>query len=82
MDVEEPLLRNEVPNARRNSVTSMRCDFFSKLPRKVKTGLDPEEPFLLDLSKTTGLINGNASFKHCLSSFCLSLVLISMLLAS
>ncbi|XP_009760747.1 metal tolerance protein 4-like isoform X2 [Nicotiana tabacum] len=62
MDVEEPLLRNEVPNARRNSVTSMRCDFFSKLPRKVKTGLDPEEPFLLDLSKTTGLINGEKEY--------------------
>ncbi|OIT04395.1 PREDICTED: metal tolerance protein 4-like isoform X2 [Nicotiana attenuata] len=62
MDVEEPLLRNEVPNVRRNSVTSMRCDFFSKLPRKVKTGLDPEEPFLLDLSKTTGLIDGEKEY--------------------
>lgn len=62
MDVEEPLLRNVIAK-RRNSVNSMRCDFFSELPRKVKTGLDPEVPFLLDLSKTTGLIEGKF-FSH------------------
>ncbi|XP_055801906.1 metal tolerance protein 4-like [Solanum dulcamara] len=61
MDVEEPLLRNVIPK-RRNSVNSMRCDFFSELPIKVKTGLDPEVPFLLDLSKTTGLIEGEKEY--------------------
>lgn len=61
MDVEEPLLRNVIAK-RRNSVNSMRCDFFSELPRKVKTGLDPEVPFLLDLSKTTGLIEGEREY--------------------
>ncbi|KAF3635198.1 hypothetical protein FXO38_03346 [Capsicum annuum] len=33
MNVEEPFLRNIIAN-HRNSVNSMRCDFFSKLPRK------------------------------------------------
>lgn len=42
----------------RNSVASLKCDFFSKLPEKVRSGLDPETPFHLDLSKTTGLIEG------------------------
>ncbi|KAL6273161.1 hypothetical protein ACE6H2_023859 [Prunus campanulata] len=39
-----------------NSVAAMRCDFFSKLPDKVRSGFDPEAPFHLNLSKTTGLI--------------------------
>lgn len=61
MDVEEPLLRNVIAK-RRNSVNSMKCDFFSELPRKVKTGLDPEVPFLLDMSKATGLIEGEREY--------------------
>ncbi|GAY32703.1 ZT dimer domain-containing protein [Citrus sinensis] len=46
----------------RNSVASLKCDFFSKLPEKVRSGLDPETPFHLDLSKTTGLIEGEKQY--------------------
>ncbi|KAG5615795.1 hypothetical protein H5410_015619 [Solanum commersonii] len=62
MDVEEPLLRNVNITKRRNSVNSMRCDFFSELPRKVKTWLDPEVPFLLDLSNASDLIEGEKEY--------------------
>lgn len=44
----------------RNSVTALRCDFFSKLPDKVRSGFDPEAPFHINLSKTTGFIEGNS----------------------
>lgn len=41
-----------------NTVTALRSDFFSKLPEKVRSGLDPESPFHVDLSKVTGFIEG------------------------
>lgn len=61
MDLKSPLLGNEAPKIyrKRNSVASIKSDFFSKLPEKVRTGIDPEAPFQIDLSKTTGLIEGN-----------------------
>ncbi|PRQ44432.1 putative cation efflux protein [Rosa chinensis] len=46
----------------RNSVTALRCDFFSNLPDKVRSGFDPEAPFHLNLSKTTGLIEGEKEY--------------------
>lgn len=60
MDLKSPLLPNEGPksNRKRNSVASIKRDFFSKLPQKVRSGLDPETPFQIDLSKITGLIEG------------------------
>ncbi|CAL9026057.1 unnamed protein product [Prunus brigantina] len=45
-----------------NSVAAMKCDFFSKLPDKVRSGFDPEAPFHLNLSKTTGLIEGEREY--------------------
>ena len=62
MEVETPLLRN---GGKHNDilVNSLRCDFFSKLPQKVKYGVDPEAPFEIDLSKTKGLIEGKLDFK-------------------
>uniref|UniRef100_A0A5B7AQG8 Putative metal tolerance protein 4-like isoform X2 n=1 Tax=Davidia involucrata TaxID=16924 RepID=A0A5B7AQG8_DAVIN len=64
MDVKTPLLSSEgpKPNQKRNSIASLRCDFFSKLPDKVRSGLDPETPFHVDLSKTTGLIEGEKEY--------------------
>ena len=38
--------------------TNLRNDFFSKLPAKVQPGIDPESPYDLDLSKTSGLVEG------------------------
>ncbi|GAB4851519.1 Metal tolerance protein 4 [Ancistrocladus abbreviatus] len=47
---------------RRTSVTSLRHAFFSRLPQKVQLGLDPESPFDLNLSRTTGLIEGEKEY--------------------
>lgn len=40
------------------SFSSIRFDFFSKLPEKLRSGLDPEALLDLDLTKTTGLFQG------------------------
>ncbi|XAR70054.1 hypothetical protein NMG60_11001874 [Bertholletia excelsa] len=61
MDIKAPLLENEMTSKnyrRRNSVASIKRDFFSKLPDKVRSALDPETPLVTDLSKTRGLIGG------------------------
>ncbi|KAJ7971419.1 Metal tolerance protein [Quillaja saponaria] len=56
-----------------NSVRNLKRDFFSKLPDKVQSGLDPESPFHIDFSKITGLREGEKEYyeKQCatLSSF-------------
>nr|XP_043633963.1 metal tolerance protein 4 [Erigeron canadensis] len=67
MDTKTPLLSSEgdskhIRRNRRTSVTSLRGDFVSKLPEKVRCVLDPEEPFQVDLSKTTGLIEGEKEY--------------------
>lgn len=46
----------------RNSVTILKGNFLSNLPDKVRSGVDPESPFDLDLSKTTGLIQGEKEY--------------------
>ncbi|XP_021282049.1 metal tolerance protein 4-like isoform X2 [Herrania umbratica] len=45
-----------------NSADALKCEFFSKLPDKVRSGIDPEAPFHIDLSKTTGLIEGEKEY--------------------
>ncbi|KAJ9541367.1 hypothetical protein OSB04_027873 [Centaurea solstitialis] len=67
MDAKTPLLSsdedpNHISRNRRTSVTSLRGDFLSNLPDKVRRGLDPEAPFQVDLSKTTGLIEGEKEY--------------------
>lgn len=67
MDAKTPLLSTgedskHVRRNRRNSVTTLRGDFLSKLPEKVRRGLDPEAPFSVDLSKTIGLIQGEKEY--------------------
>ncbi|XP_076939909.1 metal tolerance protein 4-like [Bidens hawaiensis] len=67
MDTNTPLLSREenskhIRKHRRNSVTTLRGDFVSKLPEKVRCVLDPEAPFHVDLSKTTGLIEGEKEY--------------------
>lgn len=63
--VKTPLLstKGEKPNQHerirgRDSVTALKRDFFSQLPEKIRSQLDPETPFELDLSKTNGLVEG------------------------
>ncbi|GJR21634.1 metal tolerance protein 4 [Tanacetum coccineum] len=67
MDTKTPLLSSEdgskhIRRHRRTSVTSLRGDFLSKLPDKVRRGLDPEAPFHVDLSKTSGLMEGEKEY--------------------
>lgn len=66
---EKPIIHNGRVQ-KSNSVASLKCDFFSKLPEKVLSGLDSEAPFHLDLSKATGMIEGiikrvYVSVSHC-----------------
>jgi hypothetical protein len=63
--VRKPLLASEGEKASQNgrlrngnTFTALRSAFFSKLPDKLRSGLDPEVPFRLDLSKATGLVKG------------------------
>lgn len=51
-----------VYGSERNSLHSLRGNFISKLPHKVKSGLDPENPFSLDISRTHGLIEGEKEY--------------------
>lgn len=84
--VKTPLLSctedHEKPNGNgrfenRNSFTSLKCDFFSKLPEKLRSGLDPEALLHLDLTKTSGLMEGiNSKFSALwLNLSCFSLIL-------
>ncbi|XP_011037970.1 PREDICTED: metal tolerance protein 4-like isoform X1 [Populus euphratica] len=48
--------------SRRNSVNSLRSNFVAKLPDKVRSGLDIESPYQINLSKTTGLTEGEKEY--------------------
>ncbi|XP_010243372.1 PREDICTED: metal tolerance protein 4 isoform X2 [Nelumbo nucifera] len=67
-DLETPLMEGSNPENRwtvshLNSVaTALRCDFFDKLPDKVKCGVDPEDPAHVDLSAIKGLIRGEKEY--------------------
>ncbi|XP_073035017.1 metal tolerance protein 4-like [Primulina eburnea] len=70
MDAETPLLSSDQEHAEtllkhqksRYSINTLRCDFLSKLPEKVKSGLDPESPFHVDFSKTPALAKGEKEY--------------------
>ncbi|KAG4377153.1 hypothetical protein AAZX31_18G050100 [Glycine max] len=72
-DPARPLLANRDNNSaenggqrsrlsRRISVSSLRASFTSKLPDKVRSGLDSESPFDVDLSSTTALSKGEKEY--------------------
>ena len=44
--------------SRRNSSNSLRNEFVSRLPEKIRSGIDVESPSHLDLSKSKGLSEG------------------------
>ncbi|KAK7859644.1 metal tolerance protein 4 isoform X2 [Quercus suber] len=49
--------------SRRYSVNSLRSEFVSRLPDKLRSGIDPEsDPFDLDLSKASGLSKGEREY--------------------
>ncbi|XP_008797966.1 metal tolerance protein 4-like [Phoenix dactylifera] len=47
---------------RRNNVNSMRGVFMARLPEKVKQGVDPENPFQIDVSRMKGLRDGEREY--------------------
>jgi len=57
-DAKTPLLKQQS----RHSVSSLKGNFLSNLPEKVRSGIDPESPFDVDLSKATGLIEGEKEY--------------------
>ncbi|RDX94861.1 Metal tolerance protein 4, partial [Mucuna pruriens] len=60
-NLKAPFLSSE--NGERSEVTHrLKCDFFSKLPEKVRCGLDPELSFHIDFSKATGLTKGEKEY--------------------
>ncbi|KAI3461868.1 hypothetical protein Pfo_018531 [Paulownia fortunei] len=48
--------------SRRNSVNSLRNDFISRLPDKVRSAVDPESPSHVDLSGAQGLSQGEKDY--------------------
>ncbi|KAF4369000.1 hypothetical protein CsatB_019561 [Cannabis sativa] len=70
-NVKAPLLLSSVESGtpiengrvhKSNSVTTLKSEFFSKLPEKVRSGLDPEALLNLDFTKTTGLLEGEREY--------------------
>lgn len=71
LDAKKPLLLgnedqksyDKLPRVtRRYSVNSILGDFSSRLPDKLRCGLNPEDPFNINLSKTKWLNQGNHLF--------------------
>ncbi|KAK7387311.1 hypothetical protein VNO78_28023 [Psophocarpus tetragonolobus] len=63
LDPTRPLLPNTSAEiGRRNSVNSLRNSFLSKLPDEVRSGLDTESPFDIDLSSSTSLSKGEKEY--------------------
>ncbi|GAV87739.1 Cation_efflux domain-containing protein [Cephalotus follicularis] len=48
--------------SRSKSVNSLRSEFVSKLPDKVRSGVDLESPFHIEVSKTKGLSKGEKEY--------------------
>ncbi|ERN11133.1 metal tolerance protein 4 isoform X2 [Amborella trichopoda] len=62
---KKPLLGGSARKPRlyhRISLNTLRGDFISKLPEKAKSGLDPEKPFHIDVSKIKGLSEGEKEY--------------------
>ncbi|KAL0436731.1 UNVERIFIED_CONTAM: Metal tolerance protein 4 [Sesamum radiatum] len=48
--------------SRRYSVNSLRTDFISRLPDKVRSAVDPESPYHIDLSRAQNLSKGEKEY--------------------
>ncbi|KAJ3699180.1 hypothetical protein LUZ61_002885 [Rhynchospora tenuis] len=65
--MSDPLLKGGTASASRpprriESVRSLRSEFVSRLPDKIRSGLDPEKPFSVDLSRSKGLTKGEKEY--------------------
>lgn len=61
MEGREPLLNRRIENWS-STPGRLRGDFVSRLPEKVKPGLDPENPCSIDVSRTNGLLQGEKDY--------------------
>ncbi|KAI3843531.1 hypothetical protein MKX03_018120 [Papaver bracteatum] len=59
---EEPTYDDGKVRCRRNSVNKFRSDFVTSLPYKVKSGVDPENPSYIDLSKRKDFLSGEKEY--------------------
>ncbi|KAI3996943.1 hypothetical protein MKX01_021219 [Papaver californicum] len=60
--VEEERTYDGKVRCRRNSVNKFRRDFVTSLPYKVKSGVDPENPSYIDLSKRKDFLSGEKEY--------------------
>ncbi|KAK9125505.1 hypothetical protein Scep_014351 [Stephania cephalantha] len=61
-EAREPLMAKARRRSRTRSVSFMRSEFVAKLPDKLKSELDPENPFRIDFSKIRGLFEGEKEY--------------------
>ncbi|KAJ3695959.1 hypothetical protein LUZ60_001336 [Juncus effusus] len=65
-ETRKPLLEGRSSSAsaprRSRSVRSLRSEFVTRLPDKIRAGLDPEKPYSVDLSQTKGLTQGEKEY--------------------
>ncbi|XP_041993490.1 metal tolerance protein 4-like isoform X1 [Salvia splendens] len=61
-DLTKPLKNEGRENMRTNWMSRMRDDFIQRLPQKLKSGLDSEDLFDLDLSSVQGLLQGEKEY--------------------
>ncbi|KAK9128527.1 hypothetical protein Syun_017324 [Stephania yunnanensis] len=61
-EAREPLMAKARWRSRTRSVRFMRSEFVAKLPDKLKSELDPENPFRIDFSKIRGLFEGEKEY--------------------
>ncbi|XP_042514632.1 metal tolerance protein 4-like isoform X1 [Macadamia integrifolia] len=69
-DIKKPLLSNDgqkpddnrQPVNRRNSVNAIIDSFTANLPNKLRSGIDPEDPLNVDLSKAKSLNQGEKEY--------------------
>lgn len=50
-----------------SNVSTMKSNFFTDLPHKLRSKIDPEDPFDIDISKAVGLKKGKCIHTHNLS---------------
>ncbi|XP_041991650.1 metal tolerance protein 4-like isoform X2 [Salvia splendens] len=61
-DLTKPLKNEGRENMSTNWMSRMRDDFIQRLPQKLKSGLDSEDLFDLDLSAVQGLLQGEKEY--------------------
>ncbi|XP_078444386.1 cation efflux family protein isoform X1 [Wolffia australiana] len=61
-EIRAPFLQEKERFGGRRWSGNLRSDFLSRLPAKVLSGMDPEKPFSIDISRTSGLLEGEKEY--------------------